>query len=1447
MPLPVTSQYAPPQSWEEFESLCADLYARIWGDTGTQKNGRQGQPQGGVDVYGRPNGKNYTGVQCKKKGIWPPADLTTSEIDEEVVKAKTWKPGLKHYIIATTAPNDQKAQDHARAITKAHKRKKQFSIEVVSWDEITRQLATYPDLLRKYGYLPDIAETAKLVAEHLRETTQGQGTPPTIKSPAQSASQDSGVVEAVERDLAARFTRALRRSFFLETAQSDEYVSVADIACEPEYANVSPELRRRILLRASRSAAVRGTLERAQELLRQAQSLRGPDSDVLARARILERSDVDGALALIRDETGADSRSTVFNMLVRHRGGAAGLKWFDDEKLSVRDLTINGLQTLAMAHLQGGDFDRLRGRLEDVTPAQLSDAPYFRFLRAMVNVASVLPVPDRELAIRSFQMDARRGTRSILDPATTAERLDRAIDDLTTLLPLAAELGLREAKRLAEAYTRWCELLHPYRKETALAHLRDELKDAQLARERLSLAFAFDPEFEPAPLEKYLTRREQLGGLDDDDLKAALIVRIHSNDPASVASLIARYRARFEESYKDPPIFTIELQALTFAGDTSSARLLLEKHRHDLTPEGIAGFEALIAKADGKDPVAEDLKLYEATKSLESLRTLVMSLASRKDYRAIAKYSEELFAQTSDPYDIARAAQAFARLGDGAEFIRVVEAHPFLQGQEPELLRHYAWELFKKGRLREAKDSAERLARDFAAHRDLQLEIAIAIESGEWESLAKPLSAFLDDVSKHSGLDLIRAAHVAQQSGQGPMMDLAKAAVAKADDNPHVWLGAYTLIIEEGLEDDVPECHDWFRKALALSDKKGPVQQFELKELVPQQLEWNKRTRDISEGITRAEVPLAIAAPGLRTTLVDILLRNLVRNSQLEDARRKYVIPLFSGHRSPWRCGEAVQSLGLDVSSLLVLGWLGLLPKVLKAFKVVTLPATVLTELFEGRRRVQQVQKSRIQRARDLEQAILRSRIKIVRPIEKASDPLSAEVGSSLAALIRAAEAGGTVLRPAPIHRPGLEQISADVAGLLPHLCDMHTLLKVLSDKGAVNQTDEETAKEYFELQDKGLPGCAVPDPDKPLYIEELALVYLQYTNLLGAVLKVFKDVRIGGSADDEALAIIDHHQHVEEVLRIIDDIRNTIRSANASGKIVFGPRRLEGGKLYDDQMPSTLHILSDLAAVDALVCDDRALNKENFASDAKGRRIPCMSTLDVLEELRGREVLTNTEWLAARNKLRIGGAALMPVHTSEVVHAARRSRAAISAEMKAIRQSIDLARVADVPTFPREVQWFASTSMAIKAAVIEMWKSEADSTLAGRLSNLIMSVMPRPQDWTSRWEAGPPSQWVDAVDRVIMASLAVPVELAGDDVVSAYNAWFEQNHLEPLRSVWPEKYRAVVEQVRSFIMSVEDDNEEETEKNTKSSSKPPKKRKPQQRRKSVRKVKAKALRKTKA
>ena len=57
-------QIPPPRNWQDFETLCWDLWKTIFNDPETQKNGRQGQKQNGVDIYGRPNvGNEWTGIQ----------------------------------------------------------------------------------------------------------------------------------------------------------------------------------------------------------------------------------------------------------------------------------------------------------------------------------------------------------------------------------------------------------------------------------------------------------------------------------------------------------------------------------------------------------------------------------------------------------------------------------------------------------------------------------------------------------------------------------------------------------------------------------------------------------------------------------------------------------------------------------------------------------------------------------------------------------------------------------------------------------------------------------------------------------------------------------------------------------------------------------------------------------------------------------------------------------------------------------------------------------------------------------------------------------------------------------------------------------------------------------------------------------------------------------------
>jgi hypothetical protein len=912
MVTPATSHLDPPKNWDEFEDICADLFGREWKDNNTTRYGRQGQRQNGVDVYGQPGGQKYAGVQCKGRSTWPPKPLTTADIDEEVEKAKAHKPALSEFTITTIAPNDAQLQDHARKLTEQNEKEGLFKVYVVGWTEITRRLTQYADLVDKhFGYVSaglirdEVRDIPELVVQKFREQLPalGAGTQSLPAIPA--AAPDAAITQAMERDLAGRYDAAMQRALFPENRKLDEYQNLADDALNQQYAGVSAALRRRVILRASRTAAIRGSIERGELLLQEAQRLSGGDSDLPARARIAQaKGDVEFAISLLRDEKDADSRSTLLDILFRKRGRDAALGWLAEEKVDVPDLTVNGVHTLSLCHLQRLDIESIRIALGKFTPDQGKEGPYLLFMRAAASLASVLPIPEHDLPLTGLPLEVMRA-RVILPDAEAAARLDSAAADLSTFMPIAATLRMREGKRLAEAYASWCELLHPYRKAAGLARLRSEMKDPKTALARLQFAFAYDPEFRPDDLAQYLERREQLGGFDDSEIRAMLVLRLHGNNPGAVAELIARYRMKLEAAFPPLSITPIEIQALAKAGDAPSARLLLNAHADQFSADARAGLEAEVAKAEGADPIQEDLRLYKTTKSVGALRSLLTTVGSRGDDRAVARYSEELYQRTQDPQDIARAARALTNVGDSKEFLRVIGAYPFLQGRDTTLARRYGWELFHSGKLKEAKDIAERLEKWVPPARDLNLEIAIAIESGEWDSLAVTLAAFLEDASKHSALELIRAASLAQASGRGPMMDLLRAAVAKAEPDPNVWLGAYTLIIEEGLEDDVPEAHEWFQRALTLSDSDGPIQRFELKDLLPQQQEWNERTRTISDSIVRGEIPLILAATGLRTTVLDILLRNLIRNGALTEPRKRVAVPLFSGTRAPARCGTS--------------------------------------------------------------------------------------------------------------------------------------------------------------------------------------------------------------------------------------------------------------------------------------------------------------------------------------------------------------------------------------------------------------------------------------------------------------------------------------------------------------------------------------------------------------
>lgn len=128
----------PPENWQDFETLCKKLFGEIWRCEHTiKKNGRLGQPQAGIDVYGKPKGEiDYWGIQCKGKDNYEDKKLNEKEIDSEIQKALKFEPILKTFILTTTASKDVNIEKYVRLKDIESCKNGTFEIILYCWQDL---------------------------------------------------------------------------------------------------------------------------------------------------------------------------------------------------------------------------------------------------------------------------------------------------------------------------------------------------------------------------------------------------------------------------------------------------------------------------------------------------------------------------------------------------------------------------------------------------------------------------------------------------------------------------------------------------------------------------------------------------------------------------------------------------------------------------------------------------------------------------------------------------------------------------------------------------------------------------------------------------------------------------------------------------------------------------------------------------------------------------------------------------------------------------------------------------------------------------------------------------------------------------------------------------------------------------------------------------------------
>lgn len=1109
------------------------------------------------------------------------------------------------------------------------------------------------------------------------------------------------------------------------------------------------------------------------------------------------------ALSRLSKLNASESKSAAFIIVAKSRSPEDALRWLDDTKADISTMDADGKFFVLNTQLQSGRWADALETAERLEEDDFQRAPVLLYSAAGAYLVQAVPDDLRTEALAQLSLEASQFPLSSSAGALAARR--KAQNLYVRASQQAAALGISTAEHDASDRALWLALRDQQSRQQALAELESSMRDSAHSLRRLALALDYGLKLDLKAVENEINRQSALaGGSSMDIALARLAITFTKKDPREASDYLEKHRAGLIAFLNPAFVTSIEIQLLVKSGQLQLAQERFDALPGDTTPAVLARLQRLISEAKGSDPVSSREQLFQQSNSFADLANLLELLEERNDWPRLVTYGRICFARSHDLRGCLLLSRALYEVGDYEGVVSLLSANSEFLALSDSLLSLFSWSLYWRGDLKQASESLEKLKRKRDERDDRSLTLNLALASGDWNSLNVLIETEWDRKESRTPEELLRAGQLAQQLGSSRARQLVQEAARKGADDPAILLGSYSTAVSGGWEDN-EDVHLWLAKAAASSGTDGPVQQVSLKDMLDRHPEWQRRETQIWQLYQKGDAPIFLAAHLLNRTLVDFFLFPALSNPTQIDPRKRSAIFALSGARQPVEIDA--RTIAIDATALLTLGVLDELDRLIELFDEVVVAHSTLAWLFEEKQRVQFHQPSRIADAKEIRRLLASGDLKEFESTATMNSELANEVGDDLAAMLADAEADfgadkrkRFVVRPGPVHRIGsLMEEEADLSSHLDHLCSCADVVEALYRKAQLTEAEVQRARDFLTVREKQWPRRVEIPSGAIFYLDQVAIAYLQHLGLLSKVGAAGFAGVIPPGERQKTDAFIQYENLSTQAAAVIETIRKSLADGISSGKVILASKA-SNDEIQDERMKHHpgFAIMQMAAAADAVVVDDRFMNQHRHVSAGFGQRA-IYSSYDLLTS----SPFTKSEQTEFVTGLRRCGFCFVPVSAVDLSRMLNASpvedeRVVENAELKALRESLLIARMSNSLQLPKEAPWLDNLMRVLLESVPLQWRDGTDVAHARVRSNWLLNLF-NVRGWAQRTNPSPQVLISEVRYRAVILSLSLAQGVPQPQKVS-YWRWFEEDVLHPIKEGDAELYQTLLAQIRAQI-----------------------------------------------